>query len=175
MAIPGRACDPCKRRKVKCDTEKPCANCRISQLSCEYRIPSKRRGRRPNKTLYLLMDMDENDNVHSSPRTPQHFAEQPHSPLLSPTSTVHSVCTPSLLAIGTSHDVSRIYTDLVGVVNGIMAPTTICELVNDCIDLFIQYLFPNMPIAHDLPYELLFHYSPTAAIQASLASRPSQT
>lgn len=149
MLLHSRACDPCKRRKVKCDTEEPCANCRISRLSCEYRIPSKRRGRRPKKALNLPMDGDVNDKVLSSPRTPELYVEQPHTPLLSPESIVHSVCTPSLLSIGISHDVSRIHTDLVGVVNGIVAPMTIYDLIHSCIDLFMQYLFPNTPIAHE--------------------------
>ncbi|EXK78068.1 hypothetical protein FOQG_17249 [Fusarium oxysporum f. sp. raphani 54005] len=43
-AIASRACDGCRRRKVKCDTLQPCANCRISRLACEYTVSARKRG-----------------------------------------------------------------------------------------------------------------------------------
>ncbi|KAH8585377.1 hypothetical protein B0O99DRAFT_696559 [Bisporella sp. PMI_857] len=150
MSLIGSACDTCKRRKVKCDAEKPCSNCRISHLSCEFRIPSRRRGRKPNKTLKLPTNRD-NRVVVASLQTPQHCVEQPHTSLSSPKSITHGVTTvssqPSKSAI--FQDVTRIHTDLVCVVNGLLAPRKVADLIHDCIDLFMQYLFPNTPIAHE--------------------------
>ncbi|PVH82995.1 hypothetical protein DL98DRAFT_128114 [Cadophora sp. DSE1049] len=39
-----RACDSCRRRKVKCDASDVCANCRTSQLLCQYTSAPKKRG-----------------------------------------------------------------------------------------------------------------------------------
>ncbi|KAJ5724980.1 uncharacterized protein N7483_006337 [Penicillium malachiteum] len=39
-----RACDPCRRRKVKCDTLEICANCRTSEIACHYTTVPKKRG-----------------------------------------------------------------------------------------------------------------------------------
>ncbi|KAL2784643.1 hypothetical protein BJX66DRAFT_316399 [Aspergillus keveii] len=40
-----QACSYCRGRKVKCDGEKPCGNCRDHQQRCVY-LPAKRRGRK---------------------------------------------------------------------------------------------------------------------------------
>ncbi|KAH6661442.1 hypothetical protein F5X68DRAFT_145661 [Plectosphaerella plurivora] len=52
------ACDNCKRRKVKCDTTSPCANCRTSQISCQYRAVPRKRGR-PSKAALRVSTWDE--------------------------------------------------------------------------------------------------------------------
>ena len=42
-SIANRACGSCTKRKVKCDSAEPCANCRISLLACQYAIIPKKR------------------------------------------------------------------------------------------------------------------------------------
>ncbi|KAJ5829150.1 transcriptional regulator family: Fungal Specific TF [Paecilomyces variotii] len=37
-----RACDECRRRKIKCDGRQPCAHCTIYAYNCAYDQPSKR-------------------------------------------------------------------------------------------------------------------------------------
>ncbi|PVH90323.1 hypothetical protein DM02DRAFT_509732, partial [Periconia macrospinosa] len=44
-----RACDSCRRRKIKCDAEHPCAKCRGFQISCEYNYQPQQRGPRVSK------------------------------------------------------------------------------------------------------------------------------
>lgn len=38
-----RACDPCRERKVKCDSELPCARCAAATLNCVYSLRRERR------------------------------------------------------------------------------------------------------------------------------------
>ncbi|KAI9226056.1 MAG: nuclear protein, partial [Piptocephalis tieghemiana] len=41
----GRACDTCRRRKVRCDGESPvCSNCKSVQASCTYNDTARKRG-----------------------------------------------------------------------------------------------------------------------------------
>ncbi|KZV85076.1 hypothetical protein EXIGLDRAFT_841704 [Exidia glandulosa HHB12029] len=42
------SCDPCRRRKVKCNEESPCGNCKNSNIAdkCTYEGDDKRKGRR---------------------------------------------------------------------------------------------------------------------------------
>ncbi|RSL57234.1 hypothetical protein CEP53_006533 [Fusarium sp. AF-6] len=43
-----QACDNCRRRKIKCDSQPPqCANCRSSNLECEYSLVRRKRGPKP--------------------------------------------------------------------------------------------------------------------------------
>jgi hypothetical protein len=44
-----RACDACRRRKVKCDAANPCSGCCNSQLPCIYSHLARRRGPRVRK------------------------------------------------------------------------------------------------------------------------------
>lgn len=41
---PGRACDQCKKRKVRCDMAKPCLTCYDRALNCTYDKARKKRG-----------------------------------------------------------------------------------------------------------------------------------
>ncbi|KAI9595250.1 hypothetical protein BDF19DRAFT_342182, partial [Syncephalis fuscata] len=41
----GRACDACRRRKVRCDGAIPhCSNCRTANVSCTFLDAAKKRG-----------------------------------------------------------------------------------------------------------------------------------
>ncbi|KAK7211242.1 hypothetical protein V2G26_018420 [Clonostachys chloroleuca] len=44
---PHRACDQCRRRRLKCDRGKPCMCCKKSVVECSYSSAPKPRGRRP--------------------------------------------------------------------------------------------------------------------------------
>ncbi|CRK27131.1 hypothetical protein BN1723_016247 [Verticillium longisporum] len=46
---PGRACDHCRYRKMKCDRREPCRPCRDTQSPCTYASMPKRKGRPPRK------------------------------------------------------------------------------------------------------------------------------
>ncbi|KAL2313350.1 Membrane-tethered transcription factor [Schizosaccharomyces pombe] len=38
-----RACDMCRRKKIKCDGLRPCKNCKAGKLECTYHMPSSRK------------------------------------------------------------------------------------------------------------------------------------
>jgi hypothetical protein len=42
--VVAQACDYCRKRKVKCDGEYPCAVCKSRNLDCTYLIPVRKRG-----------------------------------------------------------------------------------------------------------------------------------
>ncbi|RSL82987.1 hypothetical protein CEP52_016834 [Fusarium oligoseptatum] len=47
-----QACDNCRRRKIKCDSQPPqCANCRSSNLECEYSLVRRKRGPKPRVSM----------------------------------------------------------------------------------------------------------------------------
>ncbi|KAJ5163633.1 Transcription factor [Penicillium coprophilum] len=39
----GRACDECRRKKIKCDGKQPCTHCTVYSYDCSYDQPSNRR------------------------------------------------------------------------------------------------------------------------------------
>lgn len=48
-----KACDPCRRRKTKCDGQRPCLNCQSVPSACSYRLKARVRPRkfpRPGRT-----------------------------------------------------------------------------------------------------------------------------
>ncbi|EPY49492.1 membrane-tethered transcription factor [Schizosaccharomyces cryophilus OY26] len=38
-----RACDKCRKKKVKCDGMRPCKNCRLGRVECTFKMPSTRK------------------------------------------------------------------------------------------------------------------------------------
>lgn len=71
-----RACDCCRKRKVKCDGEDPCGPCRKATIRCAYLQPPKKKGPkglRSARVLHALRKIDE-----AAPITPQ----SPLSPIL---------------------------------------------------------------------------------------------
>ncbi|KAK9234465.1 hypothetical protein V1525DRAFT_350177 [Lipomyces kononenkoae] len=44
-----KACDACRRRKIKCDGTHPCAHCKLIGLSCTYLAIPQRKGRQGEK------------------------------------------------------------------------------------------------------------------------------
>lgn len=151
-----RACDSCKRRKVKCDAVDPCSNCRMSALSCQYNVVPLKRGRRvtkrpadgdPSPTFSTGMDqspVSDRDVPSPRPATAQ-VVDEPRDARRSPPSSAGR----SAVTIGRSYDAGQIHAELTSLVNAVVAPGSIVEVVHNCIDLFMQYVFPNTPIAHE--------------------------
>ncbi|KAH7394602.1 hypothetical protein BKA66DRAFT_566964 [Pyrenochaeta sp. MPI-SDFR-AT-0127] len=172
-----RACDSCRRRKVKCDFTTPCANCRTSLISCQYAAVPRKRGRPRNTSTstplspttlpqeqpvpHALASLASVDLGRSDPFREIHAS-------VSPSHCVNVFSTPSgttiLPSFEITSDAARLYTTLVHVANGFLTPRTILHMVNECIDVFMQYLFPNTPICHE----------PTLRDAASLFSQESQ-
>ncbi|POG59818.1 hypothetical protein GLOIN_2v1718840 [Rhizophagus irregularis DAOM 181602=DAOM 197198] len=55
------ACDTCRRRKVKCDGESPCANCQRGNYQCTFSDASAKRPRGPPKGFVALIE----DRLHT--------------------------------------------------------------------------------------------------------------
>ena len=59
-----RACDACRRRKVRCDDgTRPCQGCNSSRLRCTYDGSSKKRGPKRGITGYVISMLRENHLV----------------------------------------------------------------------------------------------------------------
>ncbi|KAF4459333.1 C6 transcription factor [Fusarium albosuccineum] len=57
-----QACEPCRRRKVRCDTGRPvCGNCRASELACEYSSQRRKRGPKPRTSSATESRKDKDD------------------------------------------------------------------------------------------------------------------
>ncbi|KAJ5377261.1 uncharacterized protein N7496_004670 [Penicillium cataractarum] len=142
---PSHACDACRRRKVKCDGVEPCANCGISGLRCVFR-GSPRRQRLAVRGIVAAATPE---NVQD---LALHAADSTTAPRLEPGSAL--ILDPGSRGGASSvssfhHDPGHIHAHLVAEVDAILAPESIADLVNKCIDYFFQYLFPNTPIAHE--------------------------
>ncbi|KAH8903865.1 hypothetical protein BR93DRAFT_917903 [Coniochaeta sp. PMI_546] len=166
-----RACDSCRRRKVKCDALDVCSNCRISDISCQYTsIPRKRGPKVPRPS---------SDADHHSPQcTPDLGIRSLHNHgppseslpwLSSPTSTGHrqtleqsiaprpdaaenndfSALSPVLELLPTPSSAQKIRDDLVQVIISALPSVPVLQLVNNCIDLYLQYTFPTAPMIHE--------------------------
>ncbi|KAG9239272.1 fungal-specific transcription factor domain-containing protein [Amylocarpus encephaloides] len=83
-----RACDPCHRRKVKCDGINPCRNCSTTQLICTYHaIPQKKgpKGSRA-KVISELRETQRQSTLSSKVANRlQGINSPPCSPTLAPT------------------------------------------------------------------------------------------
>ncbi|ODQ65538.1 hypothetical protein NADFUDRAFT_82582 [Nadsonia fulvescens var. elongata DSM 6958] len=51
-----RACDECRKKKVKCDGQQPCIHCTVYSYDCTYDRPSVRRRLVPSGTPQLLVE-----------------------------------------------------------------------------------------------------------------------
>lgn len=156
--IASRACDGCKRRKVKCDTSQPCANCHISRLACEYTACPRKRGPKV-ATLAIIPDTPptegpivEQDVAFSlqqpCPLSNTYARSQQEELSLwrlvnnSNSSNVGDLVYPSRLC--------RLIDDtLVDSMRTQLPALSMAEIVTCCIDLYMQYTFPTAPLVHE--------------------------
>lgn len=76
-----RACDCCRKRKVKCDGEEPCSPCKKASIRCAYLQPPKKKGPkglRSARVLHALRRID--DTASGSPTSPTSPDVQGHGP-----------------------------------------------------------------------------------------------
>nr|OQO28517.1 hypothetical protein B0A51_06524 [Rachicladosporium sp. CCFEE 5018] len=71
-----RACDCCRKRKVKCDGSDPCTPCKKAAIRCAYLQPPKKKGPkglRSARVLHALRQIDDSVTASpTSPRSPEH-------------------------------------------------------------------------------------------------------
>ncbi|KAH7130832.1 hypothetical protein B0J11DRAFT_430362 [Dendryphion nanum] len=157
-----RACDGCKRRKVKCDTEIPCANCSISQIECAYTIPQKKRGPRSSpKTL--------------SPTPP--ISLGPASTITGRATNTDTVIVCQLSTVNepypsptftSNRSLQIIQEGLYLALRPAVPYLNLLEIANNCINLYIQYTFPTAPLVHEPSLRahagLMFSNSPSGPL-----------
>ncbi|EAW15339.1 Zn(II)2Cys6 transcription factor [Aspergillus clavatus NRRL 1] len=66
-----QACDACRRRKVKCNAQRPCSQCRSAGLNCQTSLVRQKKGRQ-GRTANVLTELrtqlaGDNNNEPSSP------------------------------------------------------------------------------------------------------------
>ncbi|KAI0103914.1 hypothetical protein GGR51DRAFT_522888 [Nemania sp. FL0031] len=169
-----RACDNCKRRKVKCNSAEICANCRVSNLVCEYTVVPKKRGPKVRQAPdhrdddALLQQQQQHAQQDLPSLAPTDTSSPPQQ--LSPVPTDHSNHSPcsqnGINHLSTGNRAQAIYRHFLTSFGSTLPSVTIIDSVNVCIDLFMQYAFPTTPIIHE----------PSVRSHASaLFSRPAQS
>lgn len=169
---PAHACDACKRRKVKCNGARPCANCQISEIHCSYGPNPAKRVRGPlspfreatASTSHVGAVPGEIQYVHPAPRTPETTdpgqqrqplvdAQQQNSP-----GSVRTASSGRFLDVGSSdtpigpnflYEPPRIHSGFVASLPSLLTSRTISDIAHEYIDFFVRHLFPNTPIAHE--------------------------
>jgi SP family general alpha glucoside:H+ symporter-like MFS transporter len=74
-----KACDACRRRKVKCNGQQPCSGCMSANLSCAYDSPRKQGGNRGARAI-VLNELREAQMQHAATAS----AASAHLPLAAP-------------------------------------------------------------------------------------------
>ncbi|EMC96518.1 hypothetical protein BAUCODRAFT_48224, partial [Baudoinia panamericana UAMH 10762] len=79
-----RACDCCRKRKVRCDFGSPCTPCRKASIRCAYLQPPKKKGPkglRSARVLHALRHID--DEASRNPTSP--LSPEQHGAVIQPT------------------------------------------------------------------------------------------
>ncbi|KAJ0413213.1 hypothetical protein BJY00DRAFT_67797 [Aspergillus carlsbadensis] len=160
-----RACDACRRRKIRCDVESPqCSNCRSLQLRCEYSTRRKR-GPKPRLSSAALSPQSPgacSSTSRSSSQRLTQSAVQSAAQLV--TQSVAQVAeheqelqyaernhhyVPGDRDVGESGDTPRPL-QVHRALNAAMHELGLSleQTANDCIDRFVQWSFPIVPYIH---------------------------
>ncbi|OKP11147.1 hypothetical protein PENSUB_3339 [Penicillium subrubescens] len=154
-----RACDNCRRRKVKCSRGMPCDKCQRLLLSCSYR-DILCRNRLKFRTLYPL-DPVAPPSAQNDPPQAQFYADKESFP--NPPAFERSSETPSIFLITDTqhspHDISSTLSRLrsastsssVEAANGRgQSRSHVCRLSPQIllahVNVYLKYLFPIMPV-----------------------------
>ncbi|KAK2740027.1 C6 transcription factor [Colletotrichum kahawae] len=143
-----RACDGCRRRKVKCDAKDPrCSNCAMSSLACEYTVPAKKRGPpfkvhkdanelgiQTSNAVQKTMTQGASPDVIDSP--PSNDAEAQVVCLSSPSVTAETRTSPFRGA----------QDELLSALGKALPYAPLEHVLSTCIDLYMQWEFPTGPV-----------------------------
>ncbi|RTE72158.1 hypothetical protein BHE90_013437 [Fusarium euwallaceae] len=165
--MPPRACDACKRRKVKCNGTQPCGTCCVSNIACQYTIVPRKRGPKvarlpesiehPSRQMvnesgirHHLLREDYSQGQPSTPSTadlqsgysPREWPS-PGVPVFSPSSDASNLSQPF------GSNPQMIWEMLVGRINSVLSSVSMFDLVNSCIEIYMQYSFSCCPIVHE--------------------------
>ncbi|KIM93686.1 hypothetical protein OIDMADRAFT_137431 [Oidiodendron maius Zn] len=137
------ACDACRRRKVKCDATDLCANCRISRLPCQYTYKPKKRGPKAPGLARNPRSAPEPEHVHIAPSPP---STEDTSFWPSPTSSSFEGGKDPVKTAGLARTIRH---RLLETLQSSLPSMVMLDIVNYCIDLYMQYTFPSAPSVHE--------------------------
>lgn len=102
-----KACEPCRRRKVKCNGEHPCPNCRSRPTECRYRLKPRIRAR-PSTPSTNPPSITSSNAVESRPR-PEPGSERRIEPQDAPSELYGTVVAAAQQAPHQSTDGSQLF------------------------------------------------------------------
>ena len=184
-----QACDCCHARKIRCDGEKPCKNCQITELQCTYlAIPKKKgpKGRRIAKDVKPVPIQRPRIFEHASNGPPATTREQQPIDtasrgtetndfslfnILNPTPNVLSPESGPTVASSSTDDNASTFR---------ASPLLSADLVKTCLDAFFTHKYPIMPVLDkDITYAMIPHlnempeqYGMVAALCALIVFQP---
>ncbi|KAH7462386.1 hypothetical protein FOMA001_g18526 [Fusarium oxysporum f. sp. matthiolae] len=150
--MPKRACDSCKQRKVKCDQLSPtCTPCQLSELSCTYLVPRRKRGPKPKPRSPEVQALSEGHLLVHTPSTYQsasRYSPVPFESSVSYTSDNIRYSTVEAVVVGKEtlalplacHQKLLV---AIALKTGDSDPD---KLVDRCIDLYLGKYFPLVPV-----------------------------
>ncbi|KAJ3467722.1 hypothetical protein MRS44_005286 [Fusarium solani] len=165
--MPPRACDACKRRKVKCNGTQPCGTCCVSNIACQYTIVPRKRGpkvaRLPERFEHPSRQMVNEGGIRSHLFREDHSQGQPSTPSTTDLQSGYSPRewpSPGVAVFSPGSDASNvsqpfgsnpqmIWEMLVSRVNSVLSSVSMLDVVDSCIDIYMQYGFPCCPIVHE--------------------------
>ncbi|KAH6633807.1 hypothetical protein C7974DRAFT_308974 [Boeremia exigua] len=150
-----RACDACKRRKVRCNAgvSTPCANCATARIQCSYNTTPGRRGPKRRTVPHQGSSTD----ADTGRRTPWSESTNEYTERCRP-DMVHS--TPAL-SLGFDNGSPRstpsftnsyhnpiqaIQDDLRDSISAVVHETSLHTVADRCINLYMEHLFPIAPV-----------------------------
>ncbi|KAJ4264256.1 hypothetical protein NW762_005450 [Fusarium torreyae] len=162
--MPPQACDACKRRKVKCDSTQPCGTCRVSNISCRYTTVPRKRGPKVARRAEGIEVSPRSMDFRQDQLGDRHLQDQSHTPTSTNGGSDYSsrewsspdtvrVYSPGLEASNliqpTSSKPQLVWGKLLNSISTALPSIPILDLVDSCIDTYLQYSFPICPIIHE--------------------------
>ncbi|KAM6522991.1 hypothetical protein FALCPG4_012597 [Fusarium falciforme] len=163
-----RACDPCRRRKIKCDGFQPCATCHTSGFSCSYNAPVLKRGprrkspalSRPSQDPSPVSSLSQHER-YSSAADSNADRDSPggrDSGLVPPdraesgpdlASNSNAVIDLGLVVLNAEKALGRHVEGLVADLRRLLPSIPITNIIETHVDAFFERLFPLWPICHE--------------------------
>jgi hypothetical protein len=114
-----RACDPCHRRKVRCDGRKPCRNCAHASLTCTFNAIPQKKGPKGSRAKVISELRQTQNQTELISRTPPQSLLPPNG-------------------LNSWQSLGEGFARTPGLLSN--------ETVNACVEFFFQNMYPTMPI-----------------------------
>ncbi|RMJ11535.1 hypothetical protein CDV36_008834 [Fusarium kuroshium] len=159
QGLVSQACELCRRRKVKCDADRPeCGNCRALKLACEYSAQRKKRGPKP-RALSTVENRDDGEETQTSTINLSPSITQTPVPIIG-SSPLSSVVTPTpiiafspqteagsaciALAPRNESAAGKVHQTLTSTLEALAQSPE--HIIEECIDMNMLLRFPTIPV-----------------------------